>query len=115
MCNLIAFPVVDKIRLDSFSQNFMESVFRSEGVVNFVPAAFGFDFLVIKIDGRKFDLIKPDNTIPQSSQESLFMGRVLYFERVRKLGMHNGLVSCDSALCTNFVSNALLLHGEVIM
>ena len=105
--------VVDKMGWNSFSQSFMESVRRSEGVVNFVPAASGFGFSVINIDGKKFDLIKPDNTIPQSSQESLFMGRVFYMERVKKLGTHNGLV-CDSALCTNFVSNALLLHGDYV-
>ena len=34
-------------------------------------------------------------------------------ERVKKLGTHNGLV-CDSALCTNFVSNALLLHRDYV-
>ena len=71
--------VVDKMGWNSFSQSFMESVRRSEGVVNFVPAASGFGFSVINIDGKKFDLINPDNTIPQSSQESLFMGKSILY------------------------------------
>jgi hypothetical protein len=111
MSDLNTPPVVDKIGWDIFSQSFMESVVRSEGQIKFVQSTSGFGFTVVNNDGKEFVLMKPDNSIPQSSQDSLFLNRVFPLERIKKLGVHAGLI-CDSTLCSNFVSNALLLYGD---